>query len=123
MLLVAFSLLLLIFFLGLIFSGSITMCLSVFFFALILHETLDFLDYGGYFLSYVREVFDPVCVLDTWSCLTVIDPVDCSLPDSPDHGILQEIILEWVASFFSRGSSRPRDRTQVFCIVGRSFTI
>jgi len=44
MLLVAFSLLLLIFFLGLIFSGSITMCLSVFFFALILHETLDFLD-------------------------------------------------------------------------------
>ena len=38
------------------------------------------------------------------------------------HGILQARILEWVASPFSRGSSQPRDRTQVSCIAGRFFT-
>ena len=32
------------------------------------------------------------------------------------HGILQVRILEWVALPFSRGSSQPRDRTQVSCI-------
>ena len=37
------------------------------------------------------------------------------------HGILQARILEWVALPFSRGSSQPRDRTQVFCIAGGSF--
>ena len=34
------------------------------------------------------------------------------------NGILQARILEWVAFPFSRGSSQPRDRTQVFCIAG-----
>ena len=34
------------------------------------------------------------------------------------HGILQVRILEWVAFPFSRGSSQPRDPTQVFCIAG-----
>ena len=38
------------------------------------------------------------------------------------HGILQAIILEWVAVPFSRGSSKPRDWTQVSCIAGRFFT-
>ena len=38
-------------------------------------------------------------------------------------GILQARILEWVAIPFSRGSSRPRDRTQVSCTPGRFFTI
>ena len=38
------------------------------------------------------------------------------------HGILQARILEWVAFPFSRGSSQPRDRTQVSCIAGRFFT-
>ena len=46
------------------------------------------------------------------SCPTLCDPVDCSLPGPSVHGILQERILEWVAISFSRGSSRPRDRTQ-----------
>ena len=45
-----------------------------------------------------------------------------SLPGSSVHGILQIRILEWVASPFSRGSSHPRDRTQVSCIAGRFFT-
>ena len=44
------------------------------------------------------------------SCPTLCDPMDCSLPSSSVHGILQARILEWVAISFSRGSSRPRDR-------------
>ena len=38
------------------------------------------------------------------------------------HGILWARILEWVAFPLSRGSSQPRDQTQVFCITGRFFT-
>ena len=38
-------------------------------------------------------------------------------------GILQARILEWVAFPFSKGSSQPRDQTQVFCIAGKFFTI
>ena len=53
------------------------------------------------------------------SCPTVCDPKDCSLPGSSVHGIFQARILEWVAIFFSRGSSQRRDRTQVSLIVGR----
>ena len=45
------------------------------------------------------------------SCLTLCDPMDCSLPGFSLHGILQARILEWVAMPSSRGSSRPRDRT------------
>ena len=44
---------------------------------------------------------------------TLCNPVDCSLPGSSVHGILQARILEWVAIPFSRGSFQPRDRTQV----------
>ena len=55
------------------------------------------------------------------SCVTLCDPVDCSLPSSPIHGILQARILEWVAISFSRGSSLPRDRTRVSYTGGRRF--
>ena len=48
---------------------------------------------------------------------------DCSLPGSSVHGIFQARVLEWVAIAFSRGSSWPRDRTQVSHTVGRRFTI
>ena len=61
------------------------------------------------------------CVLVVQLCLTLRDPVDCSPPGSSVHGILQAGILEWVAIAFSRGSSRPRDRTQVSCIAARFF--
>ena len=37
----------------------------------------------------------------TQSCLTLCDPVDCSLPGSSVHGILQARIVEWVAISFS----------------------
>ena len=56
-------------------------------------------------------------------CLTLCDPVDCSLPGSSIHGILQARILEWVAISFSRGSSQPRGRTQVSRIRGRRFNL
>ena len=54
---------------------------------------------------------------------TLCDPMDCILPGSSVHGILQARILEWVTFPFSRGSSQPRDQTWVFCIASRFFTI
>ena len=66
-------------------------------------------------LSYESEVAQ--------SCLTLCNPMDCSLPGSSVHGIFEARVLEWPAISFSRGSSRPRDWTQVFHIVGRSVTI
>ena len=59
----------------------------------------------------------------TQSCPTLCGPMDWSLPDSSVYGILQARILEWVAISFSRGSSRPRDRTQVSHIAGRHFNL
>ena len=50
-------------------------------------------------------------------------PMDCSPPSSSVHEILQARILEWVAISFSRGSSRPRDQTQVSHIAGRRFSL
>ena len=46
---------------------------------------------------------------------TLSNPMDCSPTGSSVRGILQARILEWVAILFSRGSSRPRDRTGVSC--------
>ena len=56
------------------------------------------------------------------SCPTLRNHMDCSLPDSSIHGILQARVLEWGAMSFSRGSSQPRDQTQVSHIAGRFFT-
>ena len=56
-------------------------------------------------------------------CPTLCDPMDCSLPGSSIHRIFQARILEWIAISFSRGSSRPMNRTQVSCLAGRYFTI
>ena len=64
-----------------------------------------------------------VVFLEAQSCPTLCDPMDCSLPGSSIHGIFQERVLEWVAIFFSRGSSQPRDWTQVSHIAGRRFTV
>ena len=57
------------------------------------------------------------------SCLTLCDPMDCSLPGSSIHGIFQAKVLEWGAIAFSRACSWPRVRTWVSHIVGRCFTI
>ena len=55
--------------------------------------------------------------------LTLCNSIVCSLPGSSVLGILQARILEWVAISSSRGSSQPRDGTQVSCFAGRFFTI
>ena len=41
------------------------------------------------------------------SCLTLSDPMDCSLPGSSIHGIFQARVLEWVAIAFSAGLFFP----------------
>ena len=62
-------------------------------------------------------------VLVAQSCLTLYNSMDYSPPGSSLHGILQARILEWIAIPFSRGSSQPRDRTQVSCIADRFFSV
>ena len=60
------------------------------------------------------------------SCLTLCDPMDCTPLGSSVHGILQAIILEWVAMTSSRGSFQPRDQTHISCtscLAGGFFTI
>ena len=64
-----------------------------------------------------------VKVLVAQLCQTLCNPIDCSPLGVSVHGVLQARILEWVAISFSRGSSWPRDRTQVSCIIGRIFTV
>ena len=64
--------------------------------------------------------------LTMWSRSVVsnfCDPMNCNLPGSSVHGILQARILQWVAISFSRGSSWPRDGTRVSSMAGRRFTI
>ena len=55
------------------------------------------------------------------SCLSLYDPMDCSLPGSFVHGILQARILEWVAMSFSRQSSKPRDQPHISYVYLSTF--
>ena len=64
--------------------------------------------------TYIFMKFD---VKISQSCRTLCDPMDYRV-----HGILQARILEGVAFPFSRGSSQPKDQSQVSCIAGRFFT-
>ena len=68
------------------------------------------------------HIYISMCLV-TQSCLTLCDPMDCSLPGSSVCGISQARILEWVAMPSPRGSSQPRDQTQVSCIACGFFTI
>ena len=78
------------------------------------------------FRNYRNKAFnyfeEKVKVLIIQSCRALFNPMDCSLPGSSVHGILQARIVEWVAISCSRGFSWPRDRTRVSCIAGRFFT-
>ena len=61
----------------------------------------------------------------TQLCPTLFYPMQCSLPGSSFHGILQARILNWGAMPSCRGSSQPKDQTWVSCIssiAGRFFT-
>ena len=55
------------------------------------------------------------------SCLILCDPTDHNIPGSSVCGIFQASILEWVAISSSRGSSQPRDPTQISWLGGRFF--
>ena len=57
------------------------------------------------------------------SCPNLCDPMDYRPPSSSIHGIFLAQVLEWVAISFFKGSSQPRDWTQVSHIAGRHFTI
>ena len=61
-----------------------------------------------------------VCYL--LSHIRLCEPMGCSLPGFSVRGILQARVLQWSAIPFSRGSSWPRDWTQVYCIAGRHST-
>ena len=62
-------------------------------------------------------IFLKFCAKSFQSCLTLCDPIECSLlPGSSTHGILESVILSF------RGSSWPRDGTHISCgscITGR----
>ena len=95
----------------------------------------------SYYLYHLGLMFtheartEPYLISDSWSevkwsevkslsCgLTLGNPMDCSLPGSSVHGILQARILEWVTISFSRGSSRPRDQSWISHIGGRCFNL
>ena len=70
------------------------------------------------FVNWFCFSFEIMKVKVAQSCLSLSDPMDCTV-----YGILQARMLEWVAVPFSRGSSQPRDWTQVSHIAGRFFTI
>ena len=76
-----------------------------------------------YTWNIVNQLYFNKVKVKSFSRVRLCDPVDCSPPGSSIHGILQARILEWVAIFFSRGSSRPRDQTQVSRIAGRHFNL
>ena len=67
-----------------------------------------------------ENMFVCVCVYGVVQlCLTLCNPMECSLPGSCVHRVFQARILEWVAISFSRGSSWPRDWTcvsYIYCI-------
>ena len=75
-----------------------------------------------YHFAFLHFFFLKWSEVKSLSCVRLCDPMDCSLPGSSVHGIFQAVVLEWIAISFSRGSSQPRDRTQVFRIVDRRFT-
>ena len=72
----------------------------------------------------ILQPSDSVCTIyskseseSRWVVSNSWDPMDYRV-----YGILQARIVEWVAFPFSRGSSQPRDQTQVSHIAGRFFT-
>ena len=72
--------------------------------------------------NYKSESSLVMCVL-SWSVVSDCDPMDCSLPGSSVHGDYPGKNTGVGCMPSSRGSSQPRDRTQVSHIAGRFFTI
>ena len=68
-----------------------------------------------YFFLYLQSPSNMCWV--TSVMLTLCDPMDCSLLGSSVRRILQARILERIAIFSSRTSSRPRNRTCISCLL------
>ena len=68
--------------------------------------------------AYNKFDYIQVQMYEKWKSFSCVN----SLGPHTVHGILQAMILEWVAFPFSKGSSQPRDRTQVSHIAGGFFT-
>ena len=97
------------------------------------HQAAQFCAFWGlstHLSSFVAVLIFPVfpglgsftcCCLVAQSYPTLCDLTDCSLQVSLVRGISQARILEWVATSFSRGSSRTRDWTCVSCLAGGFF--
>ena len=73
-------------------------------------------------ISQAMKVSNPqstacMCVLSRFSRVRLCDPVDHSPPGSSVRGILQAGILECMVVPSSKGSSPPRDQTQVSCLL------
>ena len=91
---------------------------------LIIVKARDFWKNIYFYLIDYAKAFDCVSESEvTQSCLTLCNPMDCSLTGFSVHGIFQAGVLGWVAISSSRGSSQPRDQTWVSHVVVRHFTI
>ena len=65
------------------------------------------------------------CAQSLQLCPILCNPMDCSLPGSFVHGILQARIVEWIAMSSSKWSTQPRNRTHISgisCIADGFFT-
>ena len=73
--------------------------------------------------SSIQLLFEWLKVKVAQSCPALCNPLDCSLPGSSAHGILQARILEWVTIPFSRWSSQPRNWIYVSYMADRFLTV
>ena len=71
----------------------------------------------------IQNKSDEKKVLVSHSCLSLCHPMDCSLPGSSVHGVLQARILEWVAISFSRWSSQPGIKPGFLALQADFFTV
>ena len=77
----------------------------------------SFIVWGLKFRSLIHFEFIFVYGVSEWKSCPTLQPHGYTV-----RGVLQARILEWVTIPFSKGSSQPRDQTQVSCIAGRFFT-
>ena len=55
------------------------------------------------------------------SCLTLCDPIDCSIPGSSVHGIFQAIVLEWTAISFSSVQLSPVENFSKYPLLNQNY--
>ena len=67
-------------------------------------KTLEKMGIEGTYLNIVKAIYDRKENEVAQSCLTLSDPMDCSLPGSSVHGIFQARVLEWGAIAFSKAA-------------------